>query len=54
MNPEEVLVELARKALDIALIAVPHDKAKELLDEAAVRRANALVDAVEAAKFDEK
>lgn len=50
MSPDEVL-ELASKAADIVLALVPIERARELLDEAAIRRANALADAAEIAKF---
>jgi hypothetical protein len=44
-------VDAARHAIDAALELVPADEAAKLLDEAAIRRANAIADAVEAAKF---
>lgn len=44
-------VDAARHAIDAALELVPADEAKGLLDAAAVRRANAVADAAEAAKF---
>ncbi len=52
MTPAEVLTA-ARIASDLLLALVPHERASELLSEAAVRRANALADAAEAAKFGE-
>jgi hypothetical protein len=50
MSPEEILTA-ARIASDLLLQLVPKDQAMALLDEAAVRRANALADAAEAVKF---
>lgn len=50
MTPEQAL-EIARMAADILLALVPRDQVAELLDEAAIRRANAIADAAEAAKF---
>lgn len=44
-------VDAARHAIDAALELVPADEAKDILDAAAVRRANAIADAAEAAKF---
>jgi hypothetical protein len=50
MTAAEAL-EAARIAADLLLQLVPKEKATELLDEAAVKRANAIADAAEAAKF---
>lgn len=50
MTPAEVL-NAARLAADLFLELVPHDQAKGLLDEAAIRRANTLADAAERIKF---
>ena len=50
MNPEKVL-DVARIALDLVLALVPHEDAKRLLDEAAVKRANAEADAAERLKW---
>lgn len=47
MNP----LDIVRKLLDLVLLLVPHGVAKDELDEAAVRRANAIADAAELAKF---
>ncbi len=44
-------LDAARIAVDLLLMLVPHDKAKELLDDAAVKRANAAADAAESVKF---
>jgi hypothetical protein len=44
-------VDAARHAIDAALELVPADEARELLDAAQIRRANAIADAAEAAKF---
>lgn len=41
----------ARHALDAVLAAVPTEDARTLLDAAAIRRANAIADIAEAAKF---
>lgn len=50
MNPLDYL-DTARKLADALLDLVPHDVAKQMLSDAAVRRANAIADAAEAAKF---
>ena len=50
MNPADVL-NAARLAADVLLALVPHDQAKQLIDDAAARRINAEVDLVEAIKF---
>lgn len=50
MSPAEIL-DAARLAADVLLKLVPHDHAKQLLDDAAVRRANQIADAAEALKF---
>ncbi len=44
-------LETGRKLADLLLDLVPHDVAKQLLDDAAVRRANAIANAAELAKF---
>jgi hypothetical protein len=43
--------DAARHAIDAALELVPADEAQKLLDAASIRRANAIADAAEAAKF---
>lgn len=50
MTPAQVL-EAARLAADVLLALVPHDTAKTVLDEAAVKRANRDADIAEAIKF---
>lgn len=50
MNAGKV-VEWARVLIDLILELVPPPVARQLLDEAAVRRANAVADAAEALKF---
>jgi hypothetical protein len=50
MNAGKVL-EWARVLLDLVLDLVPPPVARQLLDEAAVKRANAVADAAELAKF---
>jgi hypothetical protein len=50
MTPAEVL-NAARLAADLLLELVPHDDAKAILDDAAVRRANAAADLAEKVKF---
>lgn len=50
INPETA-IEAARIAADLLLALVPHEQAKELLDEAAIRRANAVADLAEQVKF---
>lgn len=50
MNPMDV-IDTIRMLLDIVLKLVPHDVARQALDDAAVRRANAIADAAEAEKF---
>lgn len=47
MNP----LDVARALLDLVLKLVPHGVAKDELDQAAIRRANAFADAAEIAKF---
>lgn len=44
-------VDAARHAIDAALELVPAHEAAKLLDEAAIRRANAIADAAEFKKF---
>jgi hypothetical protein len=53
MNAGKVL-EWARVLLDLVLDLVPAPVARQLLDEAAVKRANAVADAAEAVKFGPK
>ncbi len=50
MNPLDA-IDTVRRLVDLALDLVPHDVAKQLLDDSAVRRANAIADAAEVAKF---
>ncbi len=50
MTPSQVL-DLVRSLLDLILGLVPAPVARQLLDDAAVKRANAIADAAEAAKF---
>ena len=50
MTPEAIIAA-ARIAADLLLALVPHNEARELLDSAAAKRANAIADAAEAAKF---
>lgn len=50
MTPDQIL-EAARLAADIMLALVPRDKAAELLDEQAIKRANLAADLAEAIKF---
>lgn len=50
MTPETIL-DIARGLIDLLLSIVPAPVAKQMLDEAAIRRANAIADAAEAAKF---
>ncbi len=47
----EQAIAAARLAADLLLVLVPADQAQELLDEAAVRRANLAADAAELLKF---
>lgn len=51
VDDAELALDLARKATDILLALVPHERARELLDEAAIRRSNLVADAAEIAKF---
>lgn len=50
MSPLDV-IDVVRKLVSLILDLVPVDVAKQALDDAAVRRANAIADAAEAAKF---
>lgn len=50
MSPETIL-NLVRGLLDLVLMLVPKDVARAELDEAAIRRANAIANAAEKAKF---
>lgn len=45
------VLTMVRSLLDLILAFVPHDVAKAELDEAAIRRANAIADAAENVKF---
>ncbi len=45
------VINFIAKLLDMVLDHVPVDVARKLLDEAAIRRANAIADAAEVAKF---
>lgn len=45
------LLDIARALLDLVLQLVPAPVARQMLDEAAIRRANAIADAAEAVKF---
>lgn len=44
-------LDVVRRLLDLVLLLVPHGVARDELDEAAVRRANAIADAAELGKF---
>lgn len=50
MNPLDA-VEAARKLADLILDFVPHEVARQVLTDAAIRRANTIADAAETAKF---
>lgn len=49
MSPNPL--EIVRMLLDLVLKLIPVEVARDELNEAAVRRANAIADAAEAAKF---
>jgi len=51
VSAADVALEAARIAADLLLALVPADEAKRLISEAEIRRANAIADAAEAAKF---
>ena len=51
MNPAATALEILRWLLDKALELAPHEVVKDELDQAAIRRANAIADAAEAEKF---
>ncbi len=51
IDDAELALDLARKAADIMLALVPADTARQLLDEAAVKRANDVADLAERIKF---
>jgi hypothetical protein len=53
LNPPEVFTAVGQ-ILDLVLDLVPHDVARQALDDAAVRRANTIADAAELAKFGPK
>lgn len=44
-------LDIVKTLLDLALALIPHEAARAELDAAAIRRANALADAAETAKF---
>lgn len=46
-----MMLKIARELLDIVLELIPHDVAKDELDDAAVRRANAIANLAESLKF---
>ncbi len=50
MTPAQVM-EAARLAADVLLALVSHEQARAVLDDAEIRRANALADAAERLKF---
>lgn len=50
MSPVTV-INVVRALVDVILALVPPDVAKQVVDDAAVRRAHAMADAAEAAKF---
>ena len=50
MSPAEILAA-AETVANVLLMLVPHEDAKKLLDDAAQKRAQAIADAAEAAKF---
>jgi hypothetical protein len=50
MSPS-IIIDTVRSLLDLILTLVPKETAAQLLDDAAVRRANAIANAAEAAKF---
>lgn len=54
MSPAEVALEVARGLLDLVLKLVPAPVAQKLLDEAAVKRALALGELADDAKFGPK
>lgn len=51
MSAGDIVLEAARIAADLLLALLPAEDAKKLIDEAAVKRANAAADAAEAIKF---
>ena len=53
MSIEDKVLTAARLAADILLALVPHEDARFHVDEAERRRANAIADAAERAKFGE-
>ncbi len=50
MTPDKA-IDLARKLIGLALDIVPADAAKQLVDDEAVRRANAVANLAEDLKF---
>jgi hypothetical protein len=46
-----VILDVVRKLLDMILDLVPHEMARGMLDDAAVRRAHRIGDLAEEAKF---
>lgn len=51
MSAADTALEAARIAADLLLALVPADEARALINAAEIRRANAIADAAEAAKF---
>jgi hypothetical protein len=51
VSPGEIALEVARGLVDLLLKLVPAPVARQMLDDAAVRRSNAIADLAEAAKF---
>ena len=51
LDDSDKVLGLGRQLVDVLLAILPADKARELLDEAAVRRANRDADIAEAIKF---
>jgi hypothetical protein len=51
VSAADVALEAARIAADLLLALVPADEARALINEAEIRRANAIADAAAAAKF---
>jgi hypothetical protein len=50
MTPSDI-IDIARIAVDLLLRLVPATVARQMLDDAEVRRANAIADLAERAKF---
>ena len=51
VDDAELALSLASKAMDIVLALVPEERARELLDAAAIKRANDVADLAERLKF---